>query len=178
MGGCQMKEDPDPLSKISKKDFDFLNPLGRGALGLVWNVIHKKSKKQFAIKEIKKENVSSADTLSSVLNERNLLSVLSHPFIVNINFAFQDSQKLYLGLDLKTGGDLRFHMLSRKFSESEIKFIISCLIQGLEYLHSNEIIHKDVKPVKIPQNITDFLTFGFSIINYHKINYLVSITES
>ena len=176
MGGCQMKEGPDPLSKISKKDFDFLNPLGRGALGLVWNVIHKKSKKQFAIKEIKKENVSSADTLSSVLNERNLLSVLSHPFIVNINFAFQDSQKLYLGLDLKTGGDLRFHMLSRKFSESEIKFIISCLIQGLEYLHSNEIIHKDVKPENIILNnkgyafLTDFGTASLVKENNYKEN--------
>ena len=67
-------------------------------------------------------------------------------------------------------------MLSRKFSESEIKFIISCLIQGLEYLHSNEIIHKDVKPENIILNnkgyafLTDFGTASLVKENNYKEN--------
>ena len=88
---------------------------------------------------------------------------MRHPFIVNINFAFHDKKKLYLGLDLKLGGDMRYHMLKRKFSEPELKFILACLLQAIGYLHSKSILHKDIKPENIlfDRNGYAFLTdFG------------------
>lgn len=51
------------------------------------------------------------------MNERYLLSTLSSPFIVNIHYAFQDRDTLYLVLDLLEGGDLRHHISTQKFSE-------------------------------------------------------------
>ena len=50
----------------------------------------------------------------SIMSERNLLSKLKHPFIVNMHFAFQDFSRLYLVLDLLTGGDLRYHIAKKK----------------------------------------------------------------
>ena len=149
MGNCLKRNDIDSVFTISRSDFDFLTPIGRGALGKVWRVIHKRTKLQVAIKEFVKEEISSRDSLNAILTERIILSALSNPFIININFAFQDKKKLYLGLDLKLGGDLRYHMLRRKFNESEIKFIFACVLQSLEYVHSKNIIHKDIKPENI-----------------------------
>jgi serum/glucocorticoid-regulated kinase 2 len=158
MGNCHLRNELDAVSTISRSDFDFLKPIGRGALGKVWQVIHKKSKHQLAIKEFLKSEIISKDALNAILRERIILSTLNHSFIININFAFQDKKRLYLGLDLKEGGDLRFHMLKRKFSESEIKFILACVLQSLEYLHSRNVIHKDVKPENI---ILDYKGYAF-----------------
>ena len=83
----------------------------------------------------------------SIKGERDFLSILRHPFIVNMNCAFQDYENLYLVMDLLTGGDLRYHLCKiRRFSEDETKFFIACLLLGLEYIHNNNIIHRDIKP--------------------------------
>ena len=99
----------------------------------------------------------------SILGERDLLSKLKHPFIVNMLCAFQDYENLYLLMDLLTGGDLRYHFNSKHiFSEKEIKFFISCIILSLEYIHENNIIHRDIKPENLVSDdkgyirLTDF----------------------
>ena len=99
----------------------------------------------------------------SIKGERDFLSVLLHPFIVNMVCTFQDYENLYLVMDLLTGGDLRYHLCKiRHFSEEETKFFIACLLLGLEYIHSNNIIHRDIKPENLVSDengyirITDF----------------------
>lgn len=77
-------------------------------------------------------------SVQSVMNERLLLSNLSSPFIVNMHYAFQDRDTLYLVLDLLEGGDLRHHISTKKFTEIQsssqyviIEFFISCIVLGL-----------------------------------------------
>ncbi len=50
----------------------------------------------------------------SIKNEREFLSYLHNPFIVNMYYAFQDYENLYLVMDLLTGGDLRYHISKKK----------------------------------------------------------------
>ena len=99
----------------------------------------------------------------SIKNEREFLSYLHNPFIVNMYYAFQDYENLYLVMDLLTGGDLRYHISKKKkFSESQTKFFIGNLLLGLEYIHKNNIIHRDIKPENLVLDskgylrITDF----------------------
>lgn len=94
-----------------------------------------------------KIKIISKKSVTSVMNERNFLSKLNHPFLVNIQGAFQDRQNLYLLMDYLNGGDLRYHIGNRQFfSERETKFFLSCIILALEYLHRHRIIHRDLKP--------------------------------
>ena len=123
----------------------------------------KKYNKEFAMKEMLKKKILDKRSEKGVIYERDLLSRMHHPFIVNMYFSFQDKDYLYLIMDLLTGGDLRYYYCKhRKFSEEESKFIIACLILGLEYIHSNDIIHRDLKPENLVFNsngyirITDF----------------------
>ena len=105
----------------------------------------------------------------SIKGEREFLSKLRHPFIVNMYCAFQDYENLYLVMDLLTGGDLRYHICRiRKFTEEETKFFISCLLLGLEYIHNNNIIHRDIKPENLVSDENGYIRitdFGVAKIN-------------
>jgi serine/threonine protein kinase len=66
------------------------------------------------MKEMIKTKIITKKSINSVMNERILLTTLKHPFIVNMNYAFQDREYLYLVMDLLTGGDLRYHIGRRR----------------------------------------------------------------
>jgi len=70
----------------------------------------RKTKKSYAMKEMSKALVITKRSVNSVMNERKLLSFIKHPFIVNMQYAFQDKENLYLVMDMMTGGDLRYHL--------------------------------------------------------------------
>ena len=107
----------------------------------------KKNNKQYALKEMSKVKIIDRRSEKSIKGERDFLSKLHNPFIVNMICAFQDYDTLYLVMDLLTGGDLRYHLCRiQKFSEEETKFFIACVLLGLEYIHGNNIIHRDIKP--------------------------------
>ena len=115
------------------------------------------------MKEMSKVKIIDNGNIKNIKNERDLLSKLNHPFIVNMHFSFQNNNFLYLVMDLLTGGDLRYHLFhKRTFNEQQTKFFISCVLLGLEYCHSNLIIHRDIKPENIIldsdgyAHITDF----------------------
>jgi serine/threonine protein kinase len=146
MGNTEIKTVQNPLN-FSIKDFKLEKVIGRGGFGKVYRCILRKTNKNFALKEMLKSRVVERNSVESVLNERRLLSIIKHPFIVNMQYAFQDRTRLYLVMDLMTGGDLRFHLNKLKlFNERQTHFIVSCILMGLEYLHINGIIHRDIKP--------------------------------
>ena len=132
---------------INRNSFDYLSIIGRGGFGKVWKVCHKQTKILYAMKEMNKSKIIDKKSDKSVKSERDLLSKLNHPFIINMHFSFQDSDNLYLVMDLLTGGDLRYHICkTRYFTEEQSKFFISCILLGLEYCHYYHIIHRDIKP--------------------------------
>ena len=110
------------------------------------------------MKEMLKARVLAKRSVSSVMNERNLLAMLKHNFIVNMHFAFQDRDKLYVVLDLMEGGDLRYHLSKhKKFNEEQTKFFISNLLISLEYIHNQGVIHRDLKPENIVLDANGYL---------------------
>ena len=129
----------------------------------------KKNNKKYALKEMSKVRIIDRRSEKSIKGERDFLSILRHPFIVNMNCAFQDYENLYLVMDLLTGGDLRYHVCRiRKFTEEETKFFISCLLLGLEYIHNNNIIHRDIKPENLVCDENGYIRitdFGVAKIN-------------
>jgi serine/threonine protein kinase len=151
------------VQPVNKYNFIYHYPVGRGGFGRVWKVEHKRNKYFFAMKEMQKIRIVSKRSVHSVMNERKLLAKLNHSFIVNMHYAFQDRENLYLVLDYMKGGDLRYHLSRhRTLNEVQAKFFAGCIVLGLEYLHSNRIIHRDIKPENLVLDghgylcITDF----------------------
>ena len=148
---------------MSKNNFEFCYIIGKGGFGKVWKIKHKKTNKYYALKEMSKLKIIERKSEYSINFEREILSKLHNPFIVNMYYAFQDSNNLYLVMDYLKGGDLRFHLTRHiHFSEEQSRFFICNLLVALEYIHSQDIIHRDIKPenLVLDENgytrITDF----------------------
>ena len=100
---------------LNKNMFEFNFVIGKGGFGKVWRVKEKKTNELYALKEMSKTKIIDKKSEKSINGEREFLSYLHHPFIVNMHYAFQDHDNLYLVMDLLTGGDLRYHLCRRRY---------------------------------------------------------------
>ncbi|SCV67513.1 BQ2448_5124 [Microbotryum intermedium] len=102
-----------------------------------------------AMKVISKKNVVSREALAQVLAERQVLArTLESPFLVGLKFSFQSATDLFFVIDYKSGGEL-FQHLQRdggRFEEGKTRFYVAEIVLGLAYLHSQNIVYRDLKP--------------------------------
>ncbi|CAE7244777.1 pkgB, partial [Symbiodinium necroappetens] len=130
------------------QDFDIVRVVGVGGSGRVLQARHKPTGKFRAVKVMSKERLFQQEQrLQRVITEKRILARLQHPFVVSLHWAFQTTTHLFLVLDFCGGGELFFHMLHRgRFEDADGKFYFCEILLGLEYLHSQQILYRDLKP--------------------------------
>jgi serine/threonine protein kinase len=138
------------VRKMNADDFEPLMCLGKGSYGTVLLVRQRATGRLFAQKQFKKASITVHKKLiEQTKTERNILeSVNRHPFIVNLYYAFQDHEKLYLILEYAQGGELFHHLAAeRMFSEDVAAFYMAEMVLALDYLHRTVgVIYRDLKP--------------------------------
>lgn len=132
--------------EVNLNQFRLLRVVGKGAFGKVRIVEKKDTGLTFALKYIRKEEVVRSESVRNIIRERRMLEHLNHPFLCNLRYSFQDIEYIYIVVDLMNGGDLRFHISRKCFTEEAVRFWMAELGCALRYIHSQGIIHRDVKP--------------------------------
>ena len=119
-----------------------------------------------------KAKIIDKKSVDSILGEKNLLSQLHHSFIVNMIYSFQDLDYLYLVMDLLPEGNLRYYLcVKRRFNEKQNKFLIGCILVGLEYIHGQCILHRDIKPENLVFDSNGYLRItDFGIAKKYVVN--------
>lgn len=112
--------------------------------------MHKKSKEKVAIKIIKKEGLKVAD-IELVKNEIDIMKLCRHLNIVTLLDHFENSDYIFIIMELLTGGDLEDYFLKQKFrfKEAQAVSIMYQLAAGIKYLHDYGVLHRDLKPENI-----------------------------
>jgi len=129
-------------------DFDVRKKISKGAFGDVY--LAKYDGKYFALKAIDKGNIYRKNMLREIVDEKDILSQLSAPFMVQMNYCFQSTNLIYFAMEYCCGGDLAGLLRGVKyFEEPEAVFYVSQIAVGLSYLHDRGIIHRDLKPANI-----------------------------
>ncbi|CAF3198590.1 unnamed protein product [Rotaria sp. Silwood2] len=128
--------------------------LGQGTYGKVYVAHDRYTMKKFAVKEIPMRNPVYTDVLE---NEIKILSTLSHRNIVTYYGSAIDRSKkqpvFQIIMEYVDGGSLSQHLSKfGPFQEQVIKNYTRQLLEGLQYLHENHILHRDIKSANILVN--------------------------
>ena len=138
------------ITPATLEDFKQLKVLGQGSFGKVILVKNEKDDKLYAMKILDKKYIVKRKQVSHTQTERALLEKLKHPFIVRLNYAFQDSKKLYFLTEFLQGGELFFHLRRNSgYKEKAVRFYMCQILLALEYMHNNNYIYRDLKPENI-----------------------------
>ncbi|CDW89321.1 protein kinase domain containing protein [Stylonychia lemnae] len=133
--------------KIGPWSFIAHQLLGTGSFGEVFLVEKISNNRFYAMKVLTKSKIMGHNLTRYAMTERNVMSIVNHPFIVKLNYAFQTQEKLFLILDYCPGGDLAEYLqLEKRFNEDKVRLYSSEILLGLEELHRKDIIFRDLKP--------------------------------
>ena len=137
---------------ISLNDLTKLRILGVGTFGKVWLVSHKQSNSPYALKMLNKRDIIGHHQVEGVIREKNIMTSISHPFVVNLVCTFQDDRHLYMLIELVQGGEL-FSVIHTEVRDgipnANSCFYAACILESLSHLHHRHITYRDLKPENI-----------------------------
>ena len=147
------KEDKYIIDKNEKNkldNFEILSKLGKGSFGNVFKVRYKLNNCIYALKRIPK-NYNSEDKMKEkyIWREIEILTQLKHPHIIKYYETFEDEKYIYLIIEYANNGSLDHLVYKLKDIKIKNDFVWNLFLQcisGLSYIHSKNIIHRDINP--------------------------------
>ncbi|KAK5654853.1 hypothetical protein OQA88_6889 [Cercophora sp. LCS_1] len=127
--------------------YQVLEELGRGSFGVVYKAIEKATGETVAIKHIDLE--SSEDDIQEIQQEISVLSTCASSYVTQYKASFLRGHKLWIVMEYLGGGSCLDLLKPGTFSEGHIAIICRELLFGLEYLHAEGKIHRDIKAANV-----------------------------
>lgn len=161
-------------NEATLKDFDLGDMLGAGAFGQVYKVVHKISKRVFALKVIDKAKLKKNKMENQIQNEVKIMYSLDNEHIVKLFNHFEDDQNIYLVMEFAEEGQLMNKLKKapgKRLSEVVAAGYIRDLVKALAYIHNLNppIIHRDIKPENLLVSAGNRIKLGdFGWSNYNE----------
>ena len=138
------KNNKYPPTNISFYKFGRI--IGRGAFGKVNLGLNILTGRIVAIKSFNKKNLTNEMTKKKIMYETDLMRKLRHPSITKILETFETDQYFLIIMEYISGGNLQsFLKKRRKLNEKTAKILFKQIIDGIKYIHSMNIVHRDIK---------------------------------
>lgn len=150
---------------IQLHDLTYIGTLGIGGFGRVELVRYQKQK-TFALKYLKKIEMVRQQQQEHAYSEKDIMLSCNSPFIVRLYKTYRDKKYLYFLMEACLGGDVWTILQKNKhFDERTARFMAGCVVEAFEYLHSRNMIYRDLKPENLmldEQGYIKLVDFGFA----------------
>ena len=132
-------------------DFEILQLLGEGSFGYIAKVKSKLNHKIYAMKKIDLSKIKDNKVIQLMKNETNILSDLNNPLIVKYYKTFNEDDALFILMEYMDNGDLNGiykanKTLEKPIPEEKLYDIFIQSMKALSFIHSKNLIHRDIKP--------------------------------
>ncbi|XP_077136782.1 microtubule-associated serine/threonine-protein kinase 4-like [Ranitomeya variabilis] len=136
-----------PAEEPRMRDYETIKLISSGAFGAVCLVRHKESQNIFAMKKMAKRNLTTSNKMERTYIERDILTFADCPFVVSMLCSFPTRSHLCMVMEYVGGGDCATLLSTRgPFSVPMARLYFAEAVLGVEYLHSNGVVHKDLRP--------------------------------
>ncbi|XP_067308425.1 serine/threonine-protein kinase PAK 2a [Pseudorasbora parva] len=125
-----------------KKKYTRYEKIGQGASGTVYTAIDVATGQEVAIKQI---NLQKQPKKELIINEILVMKEMKNPNIVNFVDSFLVGDELFVVMEYLAGGSLTDVVTETCMDEAQIAAVCRECLQALEFLHSNQVIHRDIK---------------------------------
>ncbi|CAK8697491.1 unnamed protein product [Clavelina lepadiformis] len=127
-------------------DYEVLNLIGRGAFACVYRAKCRRSGRDIAIKMIDKRSMRKSGMVSRVRSEVEIHAQLKHPSVLELFHCFEDSDHVYLVVELCLKGELNRFLKTQGnvLSENQVREFLTQIVEGMLYLHAHGILHRDL----------------------------------
>ncbi|CAD8184548.1 unnamed protein product [Paramecium pentaurelia] len=152
--------------KVKLADYEIMNTLGTGSFGRVRLAKQKSNNKYVALKMLKKIEILRLKQVDHIISEFNILKQIKHPFLIEMNGYTQDERYLYFVLEYIQGGELFTYLRNAgTVQNEEAQFYSAQVVLMFEYLHTKNIVYRDLKPENLLVQNDGYLKltdFGFA----------------
>eukprot|EP00823_Brevimastigomonas_motovehiculus_P005177 TRINITY_DN364_c1_g6_i1.p1 TRINITY_DN364_c1_g6~~TRINITY_DN364_c1_g6_i1.p1 ORF type:complete len:778 (-),score=258.93 TRINITY_DN364_c1_g6_i1:217-2550(-) len=150
---------------IPFSDLKVLGTLGKGSFGYV-QLVKDKNNKTYALKAVAKQQIVETGQQGHIMSEKNVMARLDHPFLIKLHQTYKDKDRLFFLLEPCLGGELFTVLRARTlFDENTARFYAAHVVLAFEYMHSFDIIYRDLKPENLLLDAEGYLKitdFGFA----------------
>jgi len=145
------------FNHIDPDDFEYMEMLGQGGYGFVMHCKKKSTGRHYAMKIQLKVGLLDTfyDDLSRVVQEKEAVASMHHPFIICMDYAFQTRSLVMICMDLGRGGSLMQALNAtegRQLPENEVRFYSAEISLALIHIHRMGMIYRDLKPQNVILN--------------------------